>query len=313
MVLIITSAVIGREQFNFSPALLSISSPMPDAGSNPGSILSQMALPAALSPLSPVEIFRPATLSDKINGKAELYLSAGFRILETRRFEISGNDRNWLEIFVYDMENAKNAFAVFSGQRRAGAAAGELGDHSYETENAFYLMHGPYYLEIIASSDKPEGGAAVRAAAEAFVNHVHVESGSGDSGPFFPQTGLSQESVALIAADAFGFERLDQVYTAQYRIDDVDLTAFISRRDSPQDAQDLASAYHAFLMQFGGEAVETVPGRQHLTVVSIMDSYEVIFADGLFLAGVHQAENLESALKLADILHKKLKEKMRES
>ena len=62
-----------------------------------------------------------ATLSDKINGKAELYLAAGFERLECRRFALADDPAGWLERFVYTMRAAPGAFAVYSQQRRPQA------------------------------------------------------------------------------------------------------------------------------------------------------------------------------------------------
>lgn len=313
MILVIIGGGIWVKQFDFSPALLNAAkvTPKPLVQQNllkPESILSQMMLPVTLKPLSPVETFGPSTLSDKINGKAELYLSAGFKTLEAQRFELDGRKKRWLEMFVYDMDTTKNAFSVFSVQRREGAAAGNLGDHSYQTENALYVTYGPFYLEIIASSDNPDDMTAVGAIADAFIKSVKVESNSIGDETFFPKIGLSKDTITLIASDAFGFEQLDQVYTAQYRLGDADLTAFVSRRNSPQEARNLFSAYHAFLLQFGGEEIKASLDLKNLKVVSILDSYEVIFSKGSFLAGVHQAEDVEHALKLAEMLDEKLKE-----
>lgn len=64
--------------------------PLPDAAPLPA------YLPENLVPLGPEETFDPETLSDKIDGKAELYLSSGFVKLTTRRFAKKGNPGDWL-------------------------------------------------------------------------------------------------------------------------------------------------------------------------------------------------------------------------
>ena len=46
------------------------------------------ACPPNLVPSGPVETFSPETLSDKIDGKAELYLSSGVKQLTTQRFKM---------------------------------------------------------------------------------------------------------------------------------------------------------------------------------------------------------------------------------
>ena len=63
------------------------------------------------------------SLSDKINGKAELYLAAGFARLETQRFALTDNPGQWMERYLYDMGQHANAFSVFSAQRRPAPSA----------------------------------------------------------------------------------------------------------------------------------------------------------------------------------------------
>src|SRR5512144_1193881 len=72
-----------------------------------------LPLPEAMSPLSPAEHFDRETLSDKIDGKAELYLSAGFTRLDCQRVSLAGQPDAWIEVFVYDMGSVENAYAVF--------------------------------------------------------------------------------------------------------------------------------------------------------------------------------------------------------
>jgi hypothetical protein len=50
---------------------------------------------------------------------------------------------------------------------------------------------------------------------------------------------------------------------------------------------------------------DPVPGA---AVVAILDMYEVVFAEGSFLAGVHEAPDRDKAVALAKELAAKLKE-----
>ena len=64
------------------------------------------------------------------------------------------------------------------------------------------------------------------------------------------------------------------------------LTAFLSRRATPEEASKLASAYHDFLVQNGGKDVTwslEMPGNARL--VEIFGSFEAIFASGRIPGG----------------------------
>ena len=78
------------EQFRMSPAVVafrptSSDRPVSESISKTPSIETPFPLPKGVAPLSPVEVFDRNSLSDKINGKAEFYLSAGFTGLECQR------------------------------------------------------------------------------------------------------------------------------------------------------------------------------------------------------------------------------------
>ena len=159
MVLGILAVVAGGvylAQFNFNPAVQQMA-PVLAAGDKsraapPASAeKSLIVAPPGQSPLSPPEAFDAASLSDKINGKAELYLSAGFARLHSQRFKDDSAGDVWMEVFVYDMQTPQNAFSVFSAQRRDDARTLDIAQYAYQTPNALFFVHGPFYVEVVAS------------------------------------------------------------------------------------------------------------------------------------------------------------------
>ncbi|PIP35282.1 MAG: hypothetical protein COS92_07685 [Desulfobacterales bacterium CG07_land_8_20_14_0_80_52_14] len=268
-------------------------------GTKDESIFSRLPLPEGVVFLSASEVFDASTLSDKINGKAELYLGAGFVCLETRRFCLKGGSDAWMEVFLYEMKDAQSAFAVYSLQKRSGAIPTDLGQRSYQTTNALFIVFGPYYMELVASAENTALQAALRTLGQALIAGFPVLGKPVAEPKLFPPEGLDPQSIMLIASDAFGFEKLNKVFTAGYRIDGMPLTAFVSRRSDPGEAHALAEAYRAFLLQFDAESltVNVQPGEE-IFAFSMMGQIEVVFSLGPYLAGVHQASDAKRALDL---------------
>ena len=267
-----------------------------------------LPIPEGMSPLTPAERFDRETLSDKIDGKAELYLSAGFARLDCQRLALAGQPNLWVEVFIYDMGSFENAYAVFSAQRRADATMLDFAEFAYRAENALFFVHGPFYLEMIASGTDDRLRTSMDALARAFILSRPVAQATIAERDLFPKNGLVETSISLISADAFGVADLDRVFTATYSIADAEMTAFLSRRADPQAAAGLAGSYVDFLKAYGGEVQasnDPVPGA---AVVAILDMYEVVFAEGPFLAGVHEAPDRDKAVVLAKELAAKLKE-----
>jgi hypothetical protein len=106
-------------------------------------------LPKGFKVLSAIEVYGQDNLYEKINGKAPFYIEAGFRKLGTQRFVSSDNPDLWMELFIFDMGNLRNAFSVYSLQKRADGKNLQDGT-AYTTGNSLYMIHGKDYVEIVA-------------------------------------------------------------------------------------------------------------------------------------------------------------------
>ena len=308
LLLVVTAGSLFLTQFHYNAAVLTPSALQPESSSPsaaPRPDLRALA-PAGLVALSQPETFGPETLSEKIDGKAELYLAAGFVQLLTQRFSRKGNPQAWLEFFLYDMGSSKNAFAVYSVQRREDGQRIDLGEFAYTTEDALFFVHGQYYAEIIAP---PLGKGAMEilpALGRGVVEKVKASREGMAELALFPAEHLKRETISLLAADAFGFDRFRSVFTAQYTMGDTELTAFLSQQARPAEAAELAAAYHQFLLKNGGKEVKPGPGLSGVRMVELFGTYEIVFSQGPVVAGVHGAEQREAAEQLARVLKQRL-------
>jgi len=297
------------KQFHYDPAIFVGSAPQAGNFATPtadlsGDMLTDVA--EGMTPLNPPEIFGPENLSDKINGKAELYLSAGFLSLLCQRLAETGDPNSWMEVFVYDMGAIRRAFAVYSIQRRPDAENIEVAEFAYRTENALFFAHGRYYVELIAAVTTEKMAEAMRSFAHYFIKKMEVHGGTIEELALFPRGQLDEDSITLLISDAFGFNRFDNVFMANYILEDIELTGFLSLRENSSEASELVTAYHTFLIANGGVDVKPgmeIPGAK---LVKILDTFELIFSHGKFLAGVHAAEDRGQAEKLAVTLMQKL-------
>jgi hypothetical protein len=311
-ILVVTATGIFLTQFNYNPAVLQTKlflSPPPKDEDTLQTALTEsiIPLPPGMLPLTLPESFDAQDLSDKINGKAELYLSAGFVGLNSQRFKDKNDANLWIEAYLYDMGNGQNAFAVFSAQRREGAATLDLTPYAYRTQNALFLVHGNFYIEIIASEATDRAFNPMKMLAENFIHNTAAQTVTIQEKDLFPVQGLVADSISLVSADAFGFDRLDQIYTAEYEFAENQMTAFLSRRRDIREAQDLASAYQKFLENFGGQNLGTDLPITDAKLMEILETYEIIFSCGPYIAGVREADNKELAINLAQRLYEKLK------
>lgn len=265
-------------------------------------------LPDGLASISPPEQYHAENLSDKINGKADLYLSAGFKSLESRRFGLISDKNRWMERYLYDMGGHQNAFAVYSVQRRKDTQDMNLTTHSYLSANGLFLVHGPYYLEIIAAESTPQMQSQMRALASAFIATNSVKDHNLPVLELFAQDNKVPQTTKLIADSAFGIQSLDWIYTSMYAAENAQATVYISQRGSASNALALADKSIAYWNEYGGETVQTPEGFSGLQIVFILDNYEIAAVQGDYLYGVHEATDLDFALKLISRMRQSIRE-----
>ena len=302
-------------QAHFSPPVrvagaLALGAPRPAESIAPGLFATW---PAGISPMGPAETFPAATLSDKIDGKAELYLSAGFVRLACQRARSGVGSDSWVEFFVYEMGTPSNAYSVWSSQKRPDASDAGVGDYSYRAENELCMVHGQFYVEVVGADSGELNRRAAESLAKAFVAGTPVKAHANllSEQALFPVQGLVPGSIALVPSDVFGSDRLKAVFVAHYQDGAAAVTLFMARRGAPADAEREVAEFGTFLAQDcdgkivapGGKSVR--PGL--LSVFDLGGSFDAVFSEGPYLAGVHQAPSAASAQRWAETLRQRIR------
>jgi len=296
------AAALVLRQINYSSAFLAAldasTSSSPEYGGQQSDLSAYAG--ADLTAMSPQESFNPDDLYEKIDGRADLYLSAGFVSLRCQRLAMRDDPNSWLEVFVYGMGNPDNAFTVFSKQRRPGVQ--ELGELAYQTANSLHFAHGKYYVEIVAASPGEQISRAMREYRQRFSSAVAGSEKLAREISLFPTQHLRAGSISRCGEDDFGIKGFAGVYLAVYEVDGTDVTAFLSRRVSAKEAADMATAYMDFFRPFGAKLEATgadIPGG---SMIVLLDTYKIVFSRGRFVAGVHESTSRQAAEKVAAVL-----------
>jgi hypothetical protein len=263
--------------------------------------------PAGFNAVSETETYNADNLYEKIDGKASLYTESGFEKLYTRRFASPADPNLTMELYLFDMGNIRNAFSVYSLQRRADAETLPEFDFAYKTVNALYFVHGRYYAEIIGFSESTGLSKAILEVSQNIQTNLPVDKNAKiPELEFFPQENLVAGSPRFYLASAFGFDSLTNTFTAAYKIDDQTVTAFFSKRPGKQDAETLAENYYNFLIANGGVAKTASDKNFTGKIIELYGANEFIFTTGPFVGGIHEAESRQTAEKLAAMLSTRL-------
>jgi hypothetical protein len=303
------------QQSRFNPAVLVALRPPPVQGrlqalSGQAQAATAAFLPEVegFSPLAPIESYHADNLSDKIDGKAELYLSAGFKEMSCRSFNLGVTGGAHVDVYLYDMGSPAHAFAVFSSQRRSGSPNSPLTANAYSTANALFFTQGRFYVEIVADRTSATLPKSLQGYAAALLAKLPAPKGkSQDAKALFPKAGLAADTVRLCTADTFGCEGLINIYTGEYNLKDGKATGFIASRHTPEEAQAEAKKYLEFLTANGYQKVKAPGAPADLSLLALDNSFEIVFVQGKTMAGVHDATSTAAALELAAKLRTELK------
>lgn len=259
------------------------------------------AVPSGFEEYSELKVYEADNLYEKINGKAPLYTDSGFEKLFCVRFANEADQALKMEIYLYDMGAAKNAFSVYSTQKRPdGEFPAQWNGLLYKTANGVYLVHGKYYIEVVGFAKSQDLVGAMAAVAESLKAGLQVGDDLWDSEPIlFGKQGLVAGSSKLYLASVFSFEGLTDTFTARYKADGETVTVFLSERADPQEARKMAESYRNFLIENGAKEKTAAEKALAQTVLDFYGGTEIVFAKGRFVAGVHDAENHQAAEKLA--------------
>jgi len=315
--LAVIAAGVYRQQFSFNPAVVvattvaaaaaKTNSPAPAGGA--ASVIP--APPTELAVMSAPENFAPDDVYNKIDGKAELYLTAGLVHMTCQRFVLKATNEVWMEWFTYDMGALPSAFSVFSLQRRAEGKTISLTPFAYQTDNAIYFVSGRYYVEVFTAMPSPAMMAGMTAMAQAFVAAHPPGTAVIPELKLFPPENLEAGSEGLQMADAFGFDGFTNVFTAKYQVPsgatNVEVLAFSKITRTADDAAKLRDAYRAFLLSNGGKEMDAGGAAALGKPINFMDSIEIVFAESNFVAGVHAAPDAASAAKVSQELADRLR------
>jgi hypothetical protein len=288
--IIIVFVSILSKQEHFSTSISTIAQKTADATPSAGqkslSWLNDKLLGDDFKPANDVEKYNAENLYEKIDGKADLYLQNDFAWLVCRRYGSKSSEQNWVEVYVYDMGKTKNAFAVYSGQKRSGRLPLAWAQFGYKTNDSIYAASGKCYFEIILSAESNELLKAVEAGAKQLAELASKEPSEPFAIGFFPKTNLADDSYRLIGKDAFGCEGMDNIFTATYKIDGNDITAFIADVNDDKTAQNLFEKYHKFLIENGGKEFAANTAMPEAKAVELFGTTDIIFLYKNYFAGV---------------------------
>ena len=250
--------------------------------------------------------FTPENLYELINGRAEFYLAYDMVRMNFVRFEKSDDAGIFINVSVYDMGRPTNAFGAFSAERSEVFKELKIGRSAYRSGTDYFLWKGQYYVQLVPSNDSVELRLTAMELAKK-LDDLLWDSGEKVWGlSALPKENLIGYSVRYYLVDAMALDFMKNTYMAKYKRNQTQVTVFLSRRDSVENAADAITKYaeHAHLY---GENIEQLNiNGVELTSFDMGDIYDVVFQKGTLIAGVTEAQDPDVGIQAAVDLWKQL-------
>lgn len=240
----------------------------------------------------PITRFDETNLYVKIDGREGYYKGFGFRLLHCVTLTALQDDTRTVDIELYDLGQAENAFGAYSGERSEGTApvVDDGGMHHFD-RNALFLTRGRYYLRAVGSEESP----AVRAELEHLKRVIETGlAGHALPGPqalFVVGLGFDPGKISYMPENAYSFEFADSVYSATLADGETEL--FVVHTANPAAARELSARFNAGFLEYGSAAGESdgVAWAKDRYIGTVAGTADL----GVWLIGVRGAPDVTTA------------------
>ena len=290
LVFVILAAVgvwIGWKGSNPDPTLFASSDPtatMELPGETQAGEASRGPLPEDLAPEgwteTQVASFDPSTLYVKINGRADYFLSFGFKNLHFVTLEAGDDDEApVIDIECYDLGTSDNALGAFAGEKKDGEPETRSGGLAFLSSNALFLARDRYYIRAIGSDGSDAIKAGLTAIRDALESAIEGGERPWAHELFNGKLGIAIDAIRYSKENAFSFEFAGDFYSA---LADGDVQLFVSARASADEASELASKLRDGFATLGARQGDWIKDKYIGTMTTAT-------AEGTFVIGVRNA------------------------
>ncbi|UCC22957.1 MAG: hypothetical protein JSW23_02495 [Planctomycetota bacterium] len=238
-------------------------------------------------------------LYELIDGRAEFYISYDVVGVCFASFTQSSESDIFVDVSIYDMGTATNAFGVFTAERSPEGRQLRLGRESYRAGADYYVWKGRYYVQVIATDDSEEHQQITRDIAEQVTDALGESKESVWGLKALPRENLVPGSVRYYLVDAMGLDFMKNTYMARYQRAETEVVVFLSRCDSVESAESAVAGFMEH-MNFYGKGVKqlTVEGIE-MAACDMGGVHDIVFRKGRLVGGVTEVEDQEVGIEAA--------------
>ena len=176
------------------------------------SLIPKEDIPQGWALIQGSQVYTEKTLFEHINGQAELFFKYGFQKSAFAIYQNRRNQKDQIEVDIYDMGKVLHAFGIFSRFRNEDRPAG-VGLDSYVDDHSLIFYKGKYFVMLYATeSDSP----VLKQWGTAILLKISDPSPSPREIGYFPKEGLKPGSIQYYPEGLLGYKFLGRGFQGTY-------------------------------------------------------------------------------------------------
>ena len=244
-----------------------------------------------------IENYNMDTLYEKINGAAEQY--EGYNVVGLEYAGLKSKDNQYIDVYLYDMGTPLRAFGIFSTERTEGQPAVTLGRGGYVMEPGVFFWSGQYYVQLIASDFGEKLRNLCITVGDKLESCIKEDEKPIWGLDVLPREGRIEDSVQYLMKNALGLDFLTECFISKYQKGDKNITVFVSRQSSSDNAAEIFTAYADYIKNYAKSSSDTNVSGTIMLTGDMYGAFDVVFKKGLYVGGVTSADDQGVAEKTA--------------
>jgi hypothetical protein len=167
------------------------------------------------------------TLSDRINGEAELYLPYGFDRMAAARYDAEKSPGTGMDVEIYRMGSPLDAFGMFANYRQKEGRVLPFGAGSNLSASQLYLYQGRYFVHIQTTGGTAADQDALAECGSAVTSRLPGRPDRPPELALFDRPELVKDSERYLPQSLLGYDFLNRGLMADATLDGVGLQVFI--------------------------------------------------------------------------------------
>ena len=274
------------------------------AGTDPPRLLPVPSCGTGWSLDGKITFYDRETLSDRINGEAELYFPYGFELLAYGRY--AEGDKGF-DLDVYRMGSLLDAFGMYANYRPKGADPVPTGAEGAVTPAQLFFYQDRYFVRLQSTGTAAAGKTALVTCAQAVSRLLPAGPGKPSEKDLLAIPEVVKGSVQYSATSLLGYDFFRRGMMADAVIDGESARVFVVLEGTAADAANSFKAYRVYLQANGGVVQpSTNSGGGALTGVDPL--YGRVLADqaGRCVFGMVRVKDAAAALPVMEKLRQRV-------